>query len=99
MLYRWRSTSVIGMTTTLDALIGVRRAIETGEARRLRIAASLTQQEAARRCGDVSPSALARWECGERFPRGRDLRVYARLLARLTALDARDAGPDRPEAA
>ena len=81
-------------TTTLDTLARVRRLVETGAARRLREQAGLTMQDAARRCGDVYPSAIMHWERGTRVPRGRNLRAYGRLLAQLAAQDAEGGGGD-----
>lgn len=81
-------------TTALDALARVRRLVEAGEARRLREQAGLTMQDAARRCGDVYPSAIMHWERGTRVPRGRNLRAYSRLLAQLATLEAAGGGGD-----
>lgn len=77
----------MAITTALDARTQLQRLAENGEARRLRESAGLTMREAARRCGDVDPTAIMHWERGTRIPRGRNLRAYARLLDQLKALE------------
>jgi transcriptional regulator with XRE-family HTH domain len=63
-------------------LADVREALRSGAAERLRREAHLSQAEVAAELG-VSPSAVSRWEAGDRLPRGRAARRYARLLAAL----------------
>lgn len=74
--------------TDLLRLADVREAAESGEARRLRLAASLSLAEVARALG-VSVPTVSRWETGERRPRGKAAIRYARLLE---ALGTREAG-------
>lgn len=95
MTWRRRAPIVDVMTQIdprrLDVAVQVRMLIESGEARRLREGAGLSGREVARRC-QVDPAAVSRWELGDRFPAGANLRRYARLLATLVALaEERDA--------
>jgi DNA-binding transcriptional regulator YiaG len=61
-----------------------RRLPDPDERRRLRERAGLTQEEFAQALGVTRP-ALARWESGQRTPRGATLDRYLRLLDRLSA--------------
>lgn len=54
-----------------------------GERRRLREAGALTRAQLAARLG-VRPATVRSWESGRSAPRGRNLEVYATLLAGLT---------------
>lgn len=65
-------------------LARVRRQTEDGTARRIREDSGLSQAEVARVC-EVTPGAVARWEVGERAPRGRAALRYAKLLDELAA--------------
>lgn len=58
--------------------------IRSGEARQLRVAAGLTQQQVGDHCG-VTATAVAHWEAAARTPRGRPGLRYARLLDQLAA--------------
>lgn len=65
-------------------LVRIRQLTRSGQARRIRIAASLSQAEIAGEVG-VSPSAVARWELGNRLPHG-DLAIrYLGVLNSLVA--------------
>lgn len=74
------------MTTTklceAERLAQVRAACVSGAARRIRLAARLSQADAAGAIG-ADPSALSRWERGERSPRGQAALRYGELLDRL----------------
>jgi transcriptional regulator with XRE-family HTH domain len=63
----------------IEQLRRVRDLVASGQAREIRVAARLSQSEIAEACG-VVPSAVSRWEAGERLPRGRAAHAYARLL-------------------
>jgi DNA-binding XRE family transcriptional regulator len=63
-------------------LVEMRAAARNGEARRRRLASGLTQAELGAVCG-VSGPAIARWEHGDRVPRGEAALRYARFLASL----------------
>ena len=52
---------------TAQQLAQVRHMVRAGQARRIRLAALLSQAEVAEEVG-VSPSAVARWESGGRLP-------------------------------
>lgn len=63
-------------------LVRVRRLLRTGQARQIREEAGLSQVEAARSIS-VDPSALCRWEAGQRVPRAKYALAYAELLREL----------------
>jgi DNA-binding transcriptional regulator YiaG len=63
-------------------IAAAREAAKTGEARRLREAAGLSQVEVALTVG-VTSQAVNRWESRSRSPRGRAAVRYGRLLERL----------------
>lgn len=67
-----------------DALLlsEARRAARDGSAKRLRIAAGMTQAEEAAVCG-VTAATVSRWESGDRVPRGTAALRWARLLVDL----------------
>lgn len=67
---------------TALGLATVRRLARTGEARRIRVAAALTQQEVADAVG-VTEAAISTWESGKHRPSGRPALRYGRLLAAL----------------
>lgn len=69
-------------TTVAEQLQLVRQFTTSGDARRLRELARLSQSEVGRSVG-VDASTVARWERGERLPRGEAAIRYARLLDRL----------------
>jgi transcriptional regulator with XRE-family HTH domain len=72
-------------------LAEVRRLARTGEARRVRQAAGLTETEVAAVVG-VSMPTISRWESGQRRPRGgAPALAYAELLAELARREASDA--------
>lgn len=73
-------TKVTVRTETL--LISARRAAASGSLRDLRLRARLTQVEAGASCG-VSGPAWARWEHGDRVPRGEAALALGRLVERL----------------
>jgi transcriptional regulator with XRE-family HTH domain len=60
-------------------LIWARSAIRAGLAADLRINAELSQAEVAALVG-VTPSAICKWETGQRVPRGDAALRYARFL-------------------
>lgn len=66
----------------LVLLVKARRLSESGDGARARIAAGLSLREVADAVG-VSPSALWRWEKGERSPRGDRATAWAQLIADL----------------
>jgi len=66
-------------TQDAQRLAELRRLCVSGEARRIREASGLSQPEVAGVVG-VVPSAISRWERGERRPSGRPALAYARLL-------------------
>jgi transcriptional regulator with XRE-family HTH domain len=68
----------------LEQLSRVRELAASGEARRLRLGARLSQGEVAAACG-TSPSAVSRWESGERVPRGRAAEKYAAIIVGLAS--------------
>jgi DNA-binding transcriptional regulator YiaG len=55
------------------------------EARRIREAAGLTQQQIGEAVG-VDGATVCRWESGERHPRGPSARLYLAVLGRAAAL-------------
>jgi transcriptional regulator with XRE-family HTH domain len=66
-----------------DRLAWLRTFMEQpGAARSLRQSSGLSEQDMATAIG-VTPSAIGRWERGERIPRGPRAVDYARLLQRL----------------
>lgn len=68
--------------TIAEEMQRLRRLTSNGEARRIRLAAGLSQAEVARSVA-ADPSTIGRWESGSRVPRGAAAIAYARLLARL----------------
>lgn len=62
----------------------MRRWIETGRARQLRIEAGMTLAEAADAM-ESNAQTVHRWERGERMPLGRNLRAYHQYLTGLEA--------------
>jgi len=76
------------MASDLLRLVDVREAAQTGEARRLRLAAGLSLGEVASEVG-VGVPTVWRWENGQRRPRGTAAVRYAKLLE---ALEMREAG-------
>jgi transcriptional regulator with XRE-family HTH domain len=60
----------------------VRQLARSGGARAIREGAGISGSEMAREL-DKSPSALSRWERGERVPRGEAAEAWARLLREL----------------
>jgi len=72
-------------TQELLALAAVRKRCNTGEARRIRMAAQLTGQEVAEHCG-VDQATISRWERSISVPRGKAALLYGELLDRLAAV-------------
>ncbi|HZU54822.1 MAG TPA: helix-turn-helix domain-containing protein [Actinocrinis sp.] len=70
--------------STADRVLEVTEWIRTGEARERRIRSGLSQSEVAASC-DASPTAVLRWERGERRPRGRYAVAYHKVLEQLGA--------------
>jgi DNA-binding transcriptional regulator YiaG len=66
------------------ALVWLRQLAASGEAKAIREQAGLSIREQAAAI-DASPSALFRWENGERIPRGDAAVRYAKFLEQLTA--------------
>jgi transcriptional regulator with XRE-family HTH domain len=60
----------------------LRRQTRPERARAIRLAAGVSQESVARTLG-VNRESIARWETGERRPRGELLSRYAALLAEL----------------
>jgi len=73
-------------TRQMIELTEARRLLRSGEARRIRVAAGLSQPEIARTIG-VSPSAISRWETGSRRPTGEPALAFAELLTSLRKAD------------
>lgn len=72
----------------VQGLAAARALVLSGEARRVRVAASLSLVAVSRTIG-ADPSAVGRWERGERTPRGPAALRYAQLINRLrTQLEA-----------
>jgi transcriptional regulator with XRE-family HTH domain len=71
--------SVSLLPRELELLARVRELAVSGEAKRLRITARLSQPEIAAACG-TTPSAISRWESGRRTPRGEAARRYAAII-------------------
>lgn len=67
----------------VDELAEVRRLASTGEARRIREAAHIRATEIARQIG-ADPSAVSRWESGERMPTGLAAIRYLEVLRSLS---------------
>ncbi len=86
--------TVTSRVRDLGQLARARELAASGEAKRLRVAARLSQSEIAAVC-EVAPSAVSLWENGKRIPRGRAGRTYAAVIVGLAeAEEARDApGP------
>ncbi len=80
------------MDETLRLLLEARGAAQTGDARRLRLAAGLAQTEVARSLG-VAPSCLSRWESGRRRPTGDAAIRWAWLLRDLARHANGDTSP------
>jgi hypothetical protein len=57
----------LSLPREVEQLRTMREFAASGEARRLRVAARLSQSEVAAACG-TTPSAVSRWESGERIP-------------------------------
>jgi transcriptional regulator with XRE-family HTH domain len=76
--------AVMNALSELSLLARTRELAASGEARRLRVAARISQAEVAALCG-VQASAVSRWESGERVPRGRAARRYGEVLSVLRA--------------
>lgn len=65
-----------------DAIVELLGWIASGEARRIRLTVGLSRPELARDIG-CDPAAIARWEVGDRRPRGEYALAYHRVLRRL----------------
>ena len=88
--------AVTTYSRSVEQLIQARALITSGEARRIREAARLSLVTVARAV-EADPSAIGRWERGERLPRGSAALKYAQLITRLRAqLDAFDNPLARP---
>lgn len=70
------------MISTAEKLQRLRVSTKSGEARRIREAAQLSQNDLAVSI-DVDPTAVSRWERGVSTPRGAAALRYAALLDRL----------------
>jgi transcriptional regulator with XRE-family HTH domain len=75
-------TAVEGLVTQVQQRRKVGALLASGQARRLREQAGLTQGEVGAAVG-VRASAVARWESGDRVPHRDRLSRYAALLERL----------------
>jgi len=73
------------------ALAEIRRKCADGRARSVRLTCDITHREIGARCG-VAGSTVARWEIGERVPRGRPALRYARLIEALERQIATEKG-------
>lgn len=71
------------MITSAERLQRLRYQTRSGDARRVREAALLSQEDLARSIG-VDPTAVSRWERGVALPRGAAALRYAALLDRLS---------------
>lgn len=73
-------------TTSAERLSRLRGITSSGEARQIRERARLSQADVARSVG-ADQSTVARWERGERAPRGAAALKYALLLDRLQTME------------
>lgn len=71
-------------------VVRARQAAKSGRLRELREACRLTQAESGGLCGVTGP-AWARWESGDRVPRGRPAVELGRLIERLERLSVGEA--------
>lgn len=71
-----------------EAIVELLGWIASGEALRVRLAARLSRPELARDIG-CDPAAIARWESGDRRPRGEYALQYHHVLQRLRVLTDR----------
>ena len=74
-------------TTTAEQLQALRAMTKSGQARDIRRGARLSQGDISRSIG-VDASTVARWETGQRTPRGEAALRYAHLLTRLSRASA-----------
>ena len=82
------------LTRDLILIARARQAAQSGEAAAIRRAAGLSLAEVATAIG-VTPSAVCKWESGDRLPRSDVARRYAQLLE---ALDRETGRRREPEA-
>jgi DNA-binding transcriptional regulator YiaG len=75
----------LSMDYATPHLVRIRDLCQSGEARRIRIAAGVSQTEIADDIGDVTPAAVHRWETGGRRPHGKPALRYLELLDILAA--------------
>ena len=68
-------------------LAELRRSLRSGEAKKIRQDAAVSQSEMARDIG-VTPGAFSHWESGTRTPTGDAAIRYLRLLRRLQRVEA-----------
>jgi DNA-binding transcriptional regulator YiaG len=74
--------------TIAERLTHLRELTQSGEARAIRERARLALSDIGQSIG-ADPSAVGRWERGERLPRGDVALRYARLLERLSKASVR----------
>jgi DNA-binding transcriptional regulator YiaG len=77
----------------VDRLLELATWTAAGYHRELRDRSPLSQTDVATACG-VTQTAVARWERGERRPRGRAAEEYHKILARLAEAEAHTAPAD-----
>jgi DNA-binding transcriptional regulator YiaG len=75
---------VTASVRTVERLLQARALMASGEARRIREAAGLSLASVAPVVG-ADPSAIGRWERGQRIPGGRAALKYAQLIIQIRA--------------
>ena len=79
--------TTLSTVAAVERLAEIRALAQSGEARRIRQQARLSQIDVAGAIG-VDPSTVSRWEIGTRRPHGAPAVAYAALLTRLKRRDA-----------
>lgn len=71
------------MQPSAAELARVRALCLSGEARRIRQTANVSQSVIGSECGPVGAPTVHRWETGQQLPRGEQAMLYAAVLRRL----------------